>query len=51
MSVVSAKTRVKPHAFTNIKPKLMTDTIGESKIRAMSSAIEKKIPSIPPPKM
>lgn len=28
ISYVSSKIRVKPHAFTNIKPKLMTDTMG-----------------------
>ena len=48
---ISSKVRVKPHAFTNIKPKLMTDTMGESKIRATSSAIERKVPALPPPKM
>lgn len=29
----------------------MTDTMAEGKVRAMSSATEKKVPAIPPPKM
>lgn len=48
----STKTRVKPHAFVNVKPKLLTDSMmGENKMRALSSAIERKVPAIPPTKM
>lgn len=42
------KIRVKPQAFTNIKAKLME--AGETKVRALSSIIDKK-PAIPPVKM
>ena len=47
----TTKIRVKPQVLGNVKPKLMTDTLGETKIRAMSSIVERKVPSIPPMKM
>ena len=42
------KVRVKPHAFLNVKAKLMEAS--ETKVRALSSIIDKK-PAIPPVKM
>lgn len=39
---------MKPHAFVNIKTKLLE--AGETKVRALSSIIDKK-PAIPPVKM
>jgi hypothetical protein len=44
------KFRVKPHAFVNVKAKLL-DAVSENKPRALSSVIEKKAPAIPPVKM
>jgi hypothetical protein len=44
------KVRVKPHAFINVKSKLL-DTVIESKPRASSSVIDRKAPAIPPVKM
>ena len=44
--VKETKVRVKPHAFVNVKTKLMEET----KVRALSSIIDKK-PTIPPVKL
>jgi hypothetical protein len=42
------KVRVKPHAFVNVKAKLLESS--HTKVRALSSVIDKK-PAIPPVKM
>lgn len=44
------KVRVKPHAFINVKARLL-ETVIEFKPRASSSVIERKAPAIPPVKM
>ncbi len=44
------KVRVKPHAFVNVKAKLL-DVVAETKPRVMSSITQKKTPVIPPVKM
>ena len=46
----TTKYRVKPSAFTNVKPKLMTESLDLTKIRASSSIAERKTPFIPPMK-
>ena len=49
----ATKIRVKPHAFSNIRPKLMSENVlgNESRARAMSSVTDKKGSAIPPMKM
>ena len=49
ISEKSVRTRVKPHAFGNIKPKISESMDGKTRI--FSSMAEKKSPAIPPIKM
>ena len=51
LTTTTTKYRVKPSAFTNVKPKLMTESLDLTKIRASSSIAERKTPHIPPMKM
>ena len=44
------KVRVKPHAFINVKARLL-DVVTEIKPRASSSVVDRKTPVIPPIKM